>query len=60
LLFLAGRELEARAASISILSPLDDLDGASLAQLGVQRRRAKPSSVHARTAMVSTPAAAMR
>ncbi|MFF9120455.1 neuraminidase-like domain-containing protein [Streptomyces massasporeus] len=30
-LFLAGRELEARSASISILSPLDDLDGASIA-----------------------------
>jgi hypothetical protein len=30
-LFLAGRELDARSASISILSPLDDLEGASIA-----------------------------
>jgi hypothetical protein len=30
-LFLAGRELEARAASVSILSPLGNLNGASIA-----------------------------
>ena len=40
-LFLAGRELEARAASISILSPLDDLNGASIA---LARRPVPPAT----------------
>jgi hypothetical protein len=40
-LFLAGRKLEARAASVSILSPLDDLDGASIA---LARKPTPPAS----------------